>query len=49
MGNENKMKTVDQCKFYDDFGWYVGIVQLFLGHSINIVLSCFIVLQAQNI
>ena len=42
------MKTVDQCELYDDL-CYFCFIQLFLGHSINMVHSCITMLQVQTI
>ena len=42
------MKTVDWDWLYDDFGCYFGIIQLFLGHSINMVHSCIAMLKVQT-
>ena len=44
-GGVNKMKTVDYYWVCDDFGCYFGIIQLFLGHSIDMVHSCIAMLK----
>ena len=43
------MNTVDHCQLYDDFQCYFGIVQLFPGHSIDMVHSCTAMLPVQTI
>ena len=44
----NKMKTVYYYWLCDDFGCYFGIMQLFLGHSIDMVHSCTAMLKIQT-
>ena len=44
----NKVKTIDECWLCDDFGCYFGIIQLFQGHSIDMVHPCIAMLQVQT-
>ena len=46
---DNKMKTIDQCWLCDDFLYYFDIIQLFLGHGMDMVHSCIAMLQVQTI
>ena len=42
------MKGVDQHKLDDNFGCYFDIMQVFMGHSMNMKHSCVTVLQVQT-